>query len=764
MRNIQRLIYVGVILTSFMMVLVTGCSQMSPEAKKAQHEERGLAYFDEGKYQEAKIEYQNVIQIDPKSAQAHYQMALIHMKLGGLTDLQAAFGELTKTVDLDPTLQDAQLKLSEFYLAARQPVKAREHAEIVLASAPRDPKGHMLRGRSLVIEKEFEQGIEEFRKSIELDPDNVQPYIDLARAYVGLKQQNKAHEALQEGLRKHPNSSDLIVSRGDLFLVNGEKEKAEAQYKLAVETVPDNEALYIKLGKFYQVTREWDKAESVYQDLVQHKPDTETPHIQLGDFYAFIGKFDEARSSYHQALEVNPDSEKAFIKIIAHDLDRGESEQAETHLEQFFQQHTKNVYGRALEARLQLAKGNVDDAVANLQRVIKEEPNMAMAHQYLGIAFVSQNNLGQAAGELEQAVKLDPSLMGARNALATVRLADGSYDMAIEQAEIAFRMNSRNIRAVRILGEAYLRKGEVARAKRIYEAIVEQIPQDAPSHYSLGLIARSDKDMKGSISHFEKALEGNPAFVQALTQLVTVHVRQGREEQARTRVLAQIQQVPDNPLMYNLLGGMWVQNKDMEKAESAFKRAIELDNSLQVTYMNLAELYRRDNRLDEAIKEYEKALSKNPENISAHLMLGMIAEQGQEFDNAKSHYEATLKINPNFAPAANNLAWIISEHDGNLDVALSHAQTARAQQPNDPHIADTLGWIYYKKNAYLKATSLLKEAAEKLQDNPVVHYHLGMAQWKKGNPEGAEKALKGALRMSDKFQGVEEVRKTLQEL
>ena len=679
MRNIQRLIYAGVILSTFMMGLGTGCSQLSPEAKKAQHEERGLAYFDEGKYQEAKIEYQNVIQIDPKSAQAHYQMALIHMKLGGLTDLQAAFGELTKTVELDPTLQDAQLKLSEFYLAARQPVKAREHAEIVLASAPRDPKGHMLRGRSLVIEKEFEQGIEEFRKSIELDPDNMQPYIDLARAYVGLKQQKQADEALQEGLRKHPNSSDLIVARGDLFLVNGKKEKAEAQYKLAVEKAPDNEALYIKLGKFYQVTREWDKAESVYQDLAQHKPDTETPHIQLGDFYAYIGKFDQARSSYQQALEINPDSEKAFVKIIAHDLDRGESEQAEAHLEQFFQKHAKNVYGRALEARLQLAKGNVEDAVSSLQRVIKDEPNMAMAHQYLGIAYVSQNNLGQAAGELEQAVKLDPSLMGARNALATVRLADGSYDMAIEQAEIAFRMNSRNIRAVRILGEAYLRKGEVARAKRIYEAIVEQIPGDAPSHYSLGLIARSDKDIKGSISHFEKALEGNPEFVQALTQLVTVHVRQGKEEQARTRVLAQIQQVPDNPLMYNLLGGMWVQHKDMEKAESAFKRAIELDNSLQVTYMNLAELYRRENRLDEAIKEYEKALHKNPENISAHLMLGMIAEQGQEFDNAKSHYEETLKINPNFAPAANNLAWIISEHDGNLDVALSHAQTARAQ-------------------------------------------------------------------------------------
>jgi hypothetical protein len=39
-----------------------------------------------------------------------------------------------------------------------------------------------------------------------------------------------------------------------------------------------------------------------------------------------------------------------------------------------------------------------------------------------------------------------------------------------------------------------------------------------------------------------------------------------------------------------------------------------------------------------------------------------------------------------------------------------------------------------------------------------------MAQWKKGDAVEAEKALKSAIRMSDKFPGVEEARKTLQEL
>ena len=101
------------------------------------------------------------------------------------------------------------------------------------------------------------------------------------------------------------------------------------------------------------------------------------------------------------------------------------------------------------------------------------------------------------------------------------------------------------------------------------------------------------------------------------------------------------------------------------------------------------------------------------------------------------------------------------DQGGNLDMALSYAQTAREQSPDEPHIADTLGWVYYKKNAYLLAVSLLKEAAEKLPNEPVVHFHYGMAQQKTGDSAGAKKSLQPALKLSQTFAGSEEARKTL---
>ena len=89
MRNSWLKTTMSVIVTFAVLTTGWGCSQMSAEEKKAEHEKRGQSYFAEEKYREAMIEYKNVVQIDPKDAKAHYQLALIHMKLGGMEGKQA---------------------------------------------------------------------------------------------------------------------------------------------------------------------------------------------------------------------------------------------------------------------------------------------------------------------------------------------------------------------------------------------------------------------------------------------------------------------------------------------------------------------------------------------------------------------------------------------------------------------------------------------------------------------------------------------------
>ena len=78
--------------------------------------------------------------------------------------------------------------------------------------------------------------------------------------------------------------------------------------------------------------------------------------------------------------------------------------------------------------------------------------------------------------------------------------------------------------------------------------------------------------------------------------------------------------------------------------------------------------------------------------------------------------------------------------------------------------ADTLGWLYYKKELYRQALPLFKESAEKLAENPVVHYHLGMAYYKVGDTTLAKGALQRALQLRKDFPGAEEAQQILTQL
>ena len=86
------------------------------------------------------------------------------------------------------------------------------------------------------------------------------------------------------------------------------------------------------------------------------------------------------------------------------------------------------------------------------------------------------------------------------------------------------------------------------------------------------------------------------------------------------------------------------------------------------------------------------------------------------------------------------------------------------QFADDPHISDTLGWIYYKKNVFSRSVVYLKEAVEKLPNNAVIRYHLGMAYYKNGNMEEAKKELKKSLELDSKFLGADEAKSTIEKL
>ncbi|MBW1894726.1 MAG: tetratricopeptide repeat protein [Deltaproteobacteria bacterium] len=112
-------------------VFFSGCA--SDEEKKLKHFNKGKAYFEEGEYKSARLEFKNAIQIDPEFAEAYHLLGKTNMEIGKPQDAFKAFSMASK---FDPDNIEAHLKLATFYLLGRQLDKAMEKVDIALEKEP----------------------------------------------------------------------------------------------------------------------------------------------------------------------------------------------------------------------------------------------------------------------------------------------------------------------------------------------------------------------------------------------------------------------------------------------------------------------------------------------------------------------------------------------------------------------------------------------------------------------------------------------------
>ncbi|MBW1828454.1 MAG: tetratricopeptide repeat protein, partial [Deltaproteobacteria bacterium] len=195
-----------------------------------------------------------------------------------------------------------------------------------------------------------------------------------------------------------------------------------------------------------------------------------------------------------------------------------------------------------------------------------------------------------------------------------------------------------------------------------------------------------------------------------------------------------------------------------------FEQAIATDANIVAAYVSLARLCIQENRMEEAIAHYEALLKKDPQSLTGHMGIGTLYDQQGDNQKAEASYRKALEIKDDFAPAANNLAWILLKNGGNIDEALGLAQIAKEQMPRNPSVMDTLGWLYYLKGSYLNAIAELQDSLALEPDNPVINYHMGMAYFKNGQTDTAKQFLEKALKIDQNFNEAENALRTLEEI
>ncbi|MEE2745907.1 MAG: tetratricopeptide repeat protein [Pseudomonadota bacterium] len=165
---------------------------------------------------------------------------------------------------------------------------------------------------------------------------------------------------------------------------------------------------------------------------------------------------------------------------------------------------------------------------------------------------------------------------------------------------------------------------------------------------------------------------------------------------------------------------------------------------------NYAILLRKLNQIEEAIEQSQRAYELFPDNPTIILSLGLSLEMGGFFEKAEKFYKKSLKLNPNYTAALNNLGHILDHTDRPLE-ALPILQKAHQLSPHDNNVLLNLANVYLSLGRPTEAEKLIKEIKTAASYNS-----LGIARYVQRDWIGAKTQFKKALSIEPNFAGAHE--------
>lgn len=143
-----------------------------------------------------------------------------------------------------------------------------------------------------------------------------------------------------------------------------------------------------------------------------------------------------------------------------------------------------------------------------------------------------------------------------------------------------------------------------------------------------------------------------------------------------------VQAESDEAIERNKLGVELLEEERVEEAIAEFQKAVELNQENASARLNLAYTYDRQGRIEEAMAEYRKAIELEPGNLHAHNNLGVLYDKKGFYDEAIAEFEKALQIDPSDANVLENL----ENTKGNKAIVQEQEeQIAQAQRKAEAH-------------------------------------------------------------------------------
>jgi len=787
---------------------------------------RGDAWLDLEKPDQARIEYEQALAIDNRSALAKVGLARL---TAGNKDFDRAKQLVAEAIDAEPNLaktwsfkaelekangeaEQAEASYGKAIELSRRSYMDRANRALLrvslknLAGAKEDveqlkkdvPKyflGHYTDGVVKLVEKKYSEAQAAFDESLKLNDKFGPALYFVAISHLYRNHLEQADAFLTRFLAAFPGS---VKGNQVMALIKfREKDFAAAKKFLTpvAQTQPEDLFTLKLMANIEFALGNSDQGIEYLQKVAELDSHSPLAKAQLGLGLLGTGETAKGVEALEAAVELDPDLVQADVYIVLAHLRAKEFDKAREAIDRLRAKMPDKALPLNLEAMMSVQKNDLDSARAYFEKALKLAPKDLTALNGLAQIAFREKNFGQAAELFQKILKDHPKHIPAFIALAEIQAAEGNSQETERYLKQAIDANPKALAPRLFLARLYIRFGQAQKA-------VTQLEEVRNDHGK------------------------NPEFLAVLVDAQLDENSNGRAlETAKT--LAEI--APKSPLSHYLLARAQAENRDVKNMHTSLKKSLELDPKffrsrvamvkLLTQEQNSAEAEKylialkkelpenpevmglegwfamQQRKPESAVKAYKAAFEKlpssglvvnlaqaqflggdkqaalktlvdwiqrNPRDLSVRYISAGLYTSLGRPEDAKIQLKAILDANPNNALALNDLAWLL--RGDNPGQALEYAEKAVSLAPKSPASLDTLAMILLEKNQPDRALNLMQQAYAFAQKSPEIRYHLALAYAKNGRSEDARKALTELLSDKVKFKERAEAEQFLKSL
>ncbi|MDB4303661.1 tetratricopeptide repeat protein, partial [Desulfosarcina sp.] len=545
-------------------------------------------------------------------------------------------------------------------------------------------------------------------------------------------------------------------------------------------------------ARFFEDRKKWHLAQRLYAKGVDSAQAVETaPLMNMGAYYARRGDRGMALTIMQDALARKAKDPAILAGIARVHLVGGDKQAAEAAIDAALEANPEHPDANQLKGEILFARNAYAKAIRQFDLTISRDPENYRAYYYKALCLKAGGSDIQpevdlyraAAGfhddaekwvqhlieeNLSKTLELKPDMLRAKLMLADVYLRNGLKYDAREQIDSALAQSPGRMETLTLLGSLKLMDGDLAGAEALCKKVLATHPDLGSWHSRLGIVYMRKGRREEAIAAFRTALDLNPERFTPLKLLTDAHLQE-KEFNAAIKVAAlHKKRIKNNRFgvanIDNLQGTIYMAWKKQAQARRHFEAAIAGAPNFMAPRLGLAAVHLRENDIDGAISIYKDILTINKSNLTAwttYMALADIHYRRGDKKQAQVYYRNALDIRPDFGPAANNLAYLLSSRDDKLQEALDLARLANMKMPNDSTVKDTLGWIYYRTGQYVNAAAELDLSLKINPDSATTNYHMGLVYYRQGRFADARSFFSKALQIDANFEGAEEARSFL---